>query len=244
MKNLRKSVRTIFEDPYFLSINKPPGLLTIQDRFDHSKDNLYGYLKRQYADLKILHRLDRDTSGLILFAKGTESQQAFSDLIQGRQIQKKYHVLVSTVNGPESGSIDVPIERIHGINKMRVAKNGKDSLTHFRLLQTFDNSYSLYEARLETGRTHQIRVHFHHAGLPLAFDPVYGSKDPVLLSDFKRKYKHKKWQEEKPILARLSLHSFSVDFTHPFDDQNLHLVAEYPADFKNCLRLFRKYLKD
>jgi 23S rRNA pseudouridine955/2504/2580 synthase/23S rRNA pseudouridine1911/1915/1917 synthase len=237
--NLRKTLTTIYEDDHCIVVNKPAGLLSIQDRFNHAKVNLFSYLSEQHPKLCIIHRLDRDTSGLILFAKNEAAHKSFSSLWMERQVVKKYHVIVSAPLHPASGLIDAGLEHIPGVNKMRISKKGKPSKTEYQLIEDF-KQFALYEACIHTGRTHQIRVHFQHAGIPLAVDPIYGNAEGVYLSKIKRKYRSKKWETERPILSRLSLHAYSLEFIHPAKGNNIMLTAPYPGDFKALINQLRK----
>jgi 23S rRNA pseudouridine1911/1915/1917 synthase len=199
----------IYEDEYIIAVNKTSGLSVCGDRWDDSKERLDLLIAHNagYAKIFTVHRVDRDTSGLVIFAKNEEIHRLLSLAFEGRRVEKRY-IAVARGRPPWSEtSCDLPLvpngnkRHLTIIDKYR----GKKSLTHFRLLGAA-GMYSVLEARPETGRTHQIRVHASALGFPIVCDPLYGNEKPVLLSSFKRGWRGDPL-EEKPLLARLGLHA-------------------------------------
>ena len=184
--------------------------------------------------------MDKDTSGLILFAKNEGSHKYFSMLFEGRKIDKFYVGVVLGKPTEESGLIEATIAE-HPVQKglMTIHRNGKPSSTGFKVLESY-KSYSLVSFQLFTGRTHQIRVHSKNIGHPLACDPLYGDGKPVLLSSIKKKFKLSKHdEEERPIISRLALHSYKLIF----DDANgnhFELTAEIPKEFRALMQQLKK----
>ena len=175
------------ENDDWVAVNKPSGLLTLPDRHDAALDSLRGWLEHKYGSIYTIHRLDKDTSGVILFAKNAETHQYFSQLFEERSVEKYYHALLNGVPTPAAGSIDAPIApNTTNPGAMLVHKRGKQSLTDYNVLETFAG-YALVEFRIHTGRTHQVRVHAKHIGHSVVADPLYGDGKPLLLSHFKRK---------------------------------------------------------
>jgi 23S rRNA pseudouridine1911/1915/1917 synthase len=172
----KKQIEIIHEDNDIIVINKPPGVSVTHDR--SGSDDIIEVLHKQieHEDLRIIHRLDKDTTGVMLLAKNKESQSKFCSLFEKSNVKKTYLALVSGSPESETGEIDVPIIQSNkDPRKMEVySKNGKDAKTRWQLLANF-GSISLLAVRPITGRTHQIRVHFSHAGMPLAIDPLYGT---------------------------------------------------------------------
>lgn len=215
----------IAENETLVAVNKPSGLLTIPDRFDEKLPSLKKFLKKMYGDIFVVHRLDRDTSGLILFAKTEEAHKFYSQAFEERKITKQYLGLVHGSPLQSSGTIDKPIAQHPTIKgKMTIHRSGKPSVTHYKVMQNF-GLYSLVEFQIDTGRTHQIRVHMQDLGHPIVCDELYGTGEPILLSRIKRKFKLSKNQEaENPLLARLALHAHKLDFTSP-EGKEIHLEA-------------------
>ena len=205
---MKNKFEIIYEDERLLAINKPAGMLSIPNR-DQSEKSLKERLQEQFGNIFTVHRLDKDTSGILLFAKNESSHKYYSQLFEERQIEKYYAGIVIGQPQNPKGSIIAPIAE-HPTQKglMTVHRNGKPSHTDYEVLQS-SKFYSLLKFHLHTGRTHQIRVHCKNIGHPLACDALYGDGKFVLLSSFKKNYKLSKNElEEKPVISRLALHSF------------------------------------
>jgi 23S rRNA pseudouridine1911/1915/1917 synthase len=234
----------IFENDSIVAVNKPSGLLTLPDRFDAELESLKGILTKKYGQIFVIHRLDRDTSGLIIFAKTADAHQYYSRLFEDRKVKKIYVGLVQGVFPVEEGSFDQPIgEHPFTKGKMAVVRKGKHALTHYTVLETF-SKYSWVSFHIETGRTHQIRVHLQNAGHPLVCDPLYGSDAPLLLSSIKKNFKLSKTAEtERPLLNRLALHAWKLSLPTP-QGKILELEAPVPKDMEACLKQLRKWKKN
>jgi len=233
----------IFENDNIVAVNKPSGLLTLPDRFDAELESLKGILTKKYGQIFVVHRLDRDTSGLIIFAKTADAHQYYSRLFEDRKVKKIYVGLVQGILPVEEGSFDQPIgEHPFTKCKMAVVRKGKHALTHYTVLETL-SKYSWVSFHIETGRTHQIRVHLQNAGHPLACDPLYGSDAPILLSSIKKNFKLSKTEEmERPLLKRLALHAWKLSLPAQ-DGKILELEAPVPKDLEACLKQLRKWKK-
>jgi 23S rRNA pseudouridine955/2504/2580 synthase/23S rRNA pseudouridine1911/1915/1917 synthase len=233
------NIDIIFENEHFIVINKPSGLLSIPDRF--GKDpSLKLYLQQRFEKIYTVHRLDRDTSGLIVFAKDEDTHKYLSKLFEGRDVEKYYVGLVKGLLMNKSGTVDIPImEHPSKPSIMVTNKKGKPSITDFELLEEF-NVFSLVQFRIHTGRTHQIRVHMKFIGNPIVCDEVYGDGEPVLLSSIKKKFKlSKKELDERPILNRLALHSAKLVFKDA-EDQLHSFEAPLQKDMRALLQQLRK----
>lgn len=237
MKKLRPEV--IFENDSFIAINKPAGLLSIPDRMQ-SEPSLKDMLLEKYGNIFTVHRLDKDTSGIILFAKTEAAHKYFSQLFEERKIEKYYQGLVIGSPAQKKGTMDAPISE-HPTHKglMVVHRKGKPSITDYEVLEDLKH-FSLVQFQLHTGRTHQIRVHCKNMGHPLACDELYGDGKPILLSSLKKKFKLSRHdEEERPMLNRLALHSYRLKFTDT-DAKTIDLVAELPKDIRALLQQLRK----
>jgi len=229
----------IHEDENLIALNKPSGLLSIPDR--EGKDiSLKKILIEKYGGIFTVHRLDRGTSGLIVFAKNEIAHKHLSLQFEERQTEKIYLGLVSGSLAEKKGTIDAPIAE-HPAKKglMSVYRKGKESLTDYEVLEDF-KIFSWVQFQIHTGRTHQIRVHAKHIGNPIVCDELYGDGKPVLLSSLKHKFKLSKNElEERPILNRLALHALSLKFK-TVNEETLHLEAPLTKDLKALLQQLRK----
>lgn len=231
----------ILEDEYLVAVNKPSGLLTIPDR-EGKEVSLKQLLQQKYGEIFTVHRLDRDTSGIVVFARTAEMHKHLSQQFEQRETKKIYGGLVLGVPFQSSGVINEPIAE-HPVKKgmMTVYRKGKESITEYEVKENF-RLYSWMEFRILTGRTHQIRVHMKHLGHPIACDPMYGDGKPVFISTIKNNYKLSKLaEEERPLLSRLALHSMRLEF----DGLNgpYQLEAALPKDLKAVLNQLQKNRK-
>ncbi len=223
----------------FVAINKPAGMLSIPDR-KQSEPSLKDLLKEMYPEVFTVHRLDKDTSGLILFAKNAVAHKYLCDLFTERKIIKKYIGVVIGEPNASNGSITAPIgENPAKKGTMNVHRLGKPAHTDYTVLEAY-SKYALVEFELHTGRTHQIRVHAKEIGHPLACDPIYGDGKPVFLSQVKKKYNlAKKEEEERPVISRMALHSFSLEFVSPSGEE-MKLEAPVPKIFRALMQQLKK----
>jgi 23S rRNA pseudouridine1911/1915/1917 synthase len=229
----------IEENNDWVAINKPSGLLSIPDR-EGKETSLKVLLKEKYGDIFTVHRLDKDTSGLIIFAKNEVAHKMLSQQFEERQTIKIYKGLVLGSLPEAGGTIDKPIAPHPALNgTMIIHRNGKNAITDFEVITDY-GIYSWVQFRIHTGRTHQIRIHMKEYGHPIAVDPLYGDGKPVFISALKKKFKlSQKEEEERPILGRLGLHAFSLGFTNEKGDQ-VNLEAPVPKDLRATLQQLDK----
>jgi 23S rRNA pseudouridine1911/1915/1917 synthase len=236
-------IDVIFENDDYIFVNKPSGMLTILDRHDPTLPSAIALLRKKFPDVFTVHRIDRDTSGCVVFAKHASAHRHASMAFENRNVTKKYLGLtlgtLPNVNGTITDKImDHPVIK----GKMIVnAKLGKETITNYTELENF-KGYSLVEYHILTGRMHQIRIHSANMGNPLLCDPIYGQDTPILVSMFKRKkFKlSKDAEEERPILNRLALHSHTIEFE---DEQGKIVAANAPLfkDMAATLQQLRKW---
>jgi len=230
----------IFENAAFIAINKPAGMLSIPDR-KGEEPSLKSWLREKYGNIFTVHRLDRETSGVIVFAKDEATHKFLSEAFEHRDVEKLYQGLVQGSLAEGKGTIDFPImEHPTKLGTMVVNRRGKASVTDYEVLEDM-GLYSLVQFRIHTGRTHQIRVHMQALGHPIVCDELYGDARPVLLSSFKRNFKLSKDAEaERPILSRLALHSHLLHFQDA--DGEFHtLEAPLPKDMRALVQQLKKW---
>lgn len=241
---MKQKVQILHDDDDLVIINKPSNYLSIPDRFDETKPNILSFLNHKFEKVYTVHRLDKETSGIICFAKNEIAHKHLSQQFQEKTVQKIYCALVDGVLIPEEGEINQGIAP-HPAKpgKMMVSNKGKKSLTLYKVIEQFRN-FALVEANIKTGRTHQIRVHFEAIGYPLAIDSVYGSREAFKLSEIKlKKFRLGKGQEERPLMFRTSLHAFQLELSHPTTEERLHFEAPLPKDFAAVIKQLQKWNK-
>jgi 23S rRNA pseudouridine1911/1915/1917 synthase len=238
--NLKEYI--IFENEDFVALNKPSGLLSIPDR--EGKDiSLKTLLKEKYGNIFTVHRLDKDTSGLIVFAKNEQMHRHLSQQFEARLTEKIYLGLVIGSPAEAKGRIDDAIAE-HPVQRglMIIDRRGKDALTDYEVLEDF-GIYAWVQFRIHTGRTHQIRVHMKNLGYPIVYDVLYGDGKPLLLSSLKSKFKLSKYElEERPIMGRLALHAYQLKFSD-LEGKTVALEAELPKDMRATLQQLGKRKK-
>lgn len=232
----------LFESDEWIIVNKPAGLLSIPDR--EGKDpSLKIMLQESHGPLFTVHRLDKDTSGAILFARNEQMHKFFSIAFEERTVWKEYHGLVSGIPAEKEKTIEAPLIE-HPVKRgyMVVHSKGKPSHTDYVVLEELGR-YAWLRFRIHTGRTHQIRVHMQNEGHPIACDPIYGDGQPILLSSIKKRFKLSlKEEEERPLLHRLALHASLLRFHLP-DGTPFQIEAPLPKDLKATLQQLRKAME-
>jgi 23S rRNA pseudouridine1911/1915/1917 synthase len=230
---------TIFENDDFVAINKPSGMLTIPDR-EQTEKSLKEYLIDKYKNIFVVHRLDKDTSGLVVFAKNETTHKYLCKIFEERRVEKFYLGIVVGEPLEKTGIIDAPItDHLTRKGIMTVHRSGKESQTGYEVLDANPN-FSLVSFQLFTGRTHQIRVHTKEIGHPLACDPLYGDGKAVFLSAIKKNYKLSKHDdEERAIINRLALHSYKLNFEDAHGTK-MELCAEAPKEFRALMQQLKR----
>ena len=242
MKHLNLDI--LFEDDYLIAVNKPAGVLSIQDRFNPDLPNLISILKPKFPEIIPAHRIDKFTSGINLFPKNADSHKWMSELFMSREVEKYYTAIVDGNPYPDSGRIDVPIaESTVTRGKMLVHKRGKASVTDYKIIKSYGR-FALLHVRILTGRMHQVRVHLQYLGHPLIVDPLYGSREAFYLSEIKqKKFNLAKFEDERPILTRQPLHAHKLCFKHQITGNRIEIDCPLPKDMTATLNQMDKWLK-
>ena len=237
----------VFEDEYLLVINKPAGLTVHPGagNYDQTLANaLIAYSKDNLSSIGgefrpgIVHRLDKDTSGLIIVAKDDNTHQLLSEALSNRDIKRYYLALVFGCPDLRAGTIKTFIAKHHHDHtKMVVTKaNGKEAITHYVILESYlDGKFSLLECKLDTGRTHQIRVHLHYKGFPIVGDPSY--------NEAQTKYLIRLDPEIKNLVnsfKRQALHAYKLEFIHPITEELMQFEIDLPQDIQSLIKEIEK----
>ncbi|OSZ79522.1 RNA pseudouridine synthase [Chitinophagaceae bacterium IBVUCB1] len=237
-------IEILYQDDDMVVVNKPAGVLVIPDRFNNDLPSLNRMLEAKLGQqIWVVHRLDRDTSGVICFAKNEQTHRYLSKLFEAHEVGKYYAGIVIGRVIPEEGRIEAPItEHPSAKGKMTVAKKGKLSVTDYKVAEQW-SLYSLVQFQIHTGRTHQIRVHMQSIGHPIVCDELYGDGKPFLLSGIKKKFKlSDKEETERPLLSRLALHAYRL-VLHKEDGTLVDVQAPIPKDMAACVNQLNKWAK-
>lgn len=215
----KMDIDVVFEDEDLLVVNKAAGLAVHPSKgnFDKTLANgvMYYYASKGFEfTFRAVNRLDRDTTGLLIIAKNPYSAAKLSEMMKKREIHRTYLAIVEG-DLPESGTINLAIGRVGDSVLRQVDENGEAAVTHFEKVE-HKNGLTLVKLQLETGRTHQIRVHMKHLGNPLVGDFLYNPKCN--------------------LMNRQGLHSYKLTLRHPVTGENLEFVADVPEDMKNCFK--------
>lgn len=249
MTKAKDNIEILYEDDAILVINKPAGLDSVRGMYsvncvlDHLEEMLKDKLKEP---LRVIHRLDRDASGILILAKTKEAQRELTSQWEEGTARKQYIAIVQGHVNPPEDTIELPL--LKRVSKSRPVvvdtKHGKPAISEYRLLRQY-NRYAILEVETKTGRMHQIRVHLSARGFPIVCDPHYGERDALYLSKIKRRYKRKKQDKEqdkeKPLIARLALHAYKITFRRPSDQKEMELTANLPKDIYITIKQLEKY---
>lgn len=243
----KPSLTIIYETPDLVAVDKPAGLAVIPGRGETT--SVLERLSEQLGlpctgtsdpRLRVVHRLDKETSGVLLFAKHIDAQRHLSHQFQNNRIHKEYLALVKGRAGGQQGVIDAPLApHPTSRDRMHVSKHGRPALSHWQVEKQF-RKHTLIRVFPKTGKTHQIRVHLMSIGLPLLIDPLYNSlSQPIFLSRLKRDYNPSGKQEERPLMSRLTLHAEKLAFNAP-SGEDVQLSAPLPKDYRALLTQLAK----
>lgn len=237
---MKKDIEVIYSDEDIVVANKPAGVTVIPDRIHPEIETVQTILQKQFGRLWVVHRIDRNTSGVLCFARNEVAHRHLSLQFQNHQVKKIYTAIVKGKMREKSGEVNEPIaENMAHPGSMLIHKRGKDALTLYEVTEEYKTA-SLLKVEIKTGRTHQIRVHLAYIGNPLLVDELYAKTDAFYFSALKRNYKAS-GEEERPTIARLTLHAFSITLTHPATGEEMIFTASLPKDMETVIKLLRKY---
>ena len=223
----------IYEDEDFFLLNKPPHTATLDERHEDRGASMLRLAKEFHADAQVGHRLDKETSGVLLFARHPAAYRHIAMQFEHRQVGKIYHAVVGGIHHFEGVLVNLPILPLKvGVVKIDRAE-GKEAETLFNTLEVY-RAHSLIECMPFTGRMHQIRIHLQCLKAPIVMDALYGGPE-IYLSDFKRKFKMAKDAEEQPLIQRVALHARSLNFEN-MKGERILVEAPYPKDMAALVR--------
>jgi 23S rRNA pseudouridine955/2504/2580 synthase/23S rRNA pseudouridine1911/1915/1917 synthase len=249
MSRKESDLHILHDDSDLVAIDKPPGIAAIPGR-DESLSIIEILGKQLHLPftgatdprLRVVHRIDKDTSGVLLFAKNSTAQRHLSHQFQNNTVRKEYLALVAGRPAEDQGEIDAPIGP-HPTSPKRMAvlkHGGRPARTLWKVEARF-RDYALLRVFPQTGKTHQIRVHLAHIGLPLAIDPLYhAGVDAIFLSGFKRDYRLKLNEPERPLMSRLTLHAEKLRFGDG-SGQHVEIISHLPKDFRAAINQLARH---
>ena len=232
----------LFQDDHLIVVDKPADVLSVPDRHDPDLPNLKHLLAARFGTIMPVHRLDRPTTGVLVFARTPEAHRGLSMQFEAREVEKVYLALVDGIPDPAEATIDEPIApHPSKVGQMMVTnRNGKFARTDYKVMEEL-GKFSLVGVQIFTGRTHQIRVHMAYIGHPLLVDPFYGKRTEFMLSEVKgRRYNKGKHEVERPLLSRVPLHASRLGFTHPITGEWMHYEVELPKDMRAMVKQLQK----
>ena len=216
----KMELNILYEDEYLLILDKPAGI-AVHPSCRHFYTSLSNGVKFYFNNINLkkkirpVNRIDKDTTGIVIFAKNEYIQECLIKQMKNGIFKKKYIALISGILENKTGTINAPISRKeNSIIERCINENGDNAITHYKVLKEFTN-YSLVSFILETGRTHQIRLHCKHIGHPIIGDTLYGTSSS--------------------LINRQALHSYKVTFNHPVTNREIKIISELPVDIKNLI---------
>lgn len=232
----RRKLEVLHIDDDVVVVDKPAGMLSAPGR--GSGLTAADFIRAQVdlgrnQALRIVHRLDQDASGVLMYARTLLAQQWLVRQFSQREVEKTYLALVTGYVAGD-GQVDLPLAYDRRGKRMRVGQGGKPALTRYRIARRVAGN-TLLECELVTGRTHQIRVHLAAIGHPLTVDPLYGGGQGVWLSHIKPDYRPSVRRPERPLIDRLTLHAAGIRFRHPRTGEELTLETPLPKDLRATL---------
>jgi RluA family pseudouridine synthase len=237
----------LFEDEALIAFDKPGSLLLAPDRRDRSAENLLDLVRARLGpEVANVHRIDPDTSGLVLYAKTKSALDFLSGQFQSKTVVKTYQALTTGIPRQDEFTVDLVLKEDEARpgRLCVVKKHGQASVTEFAVREKFPQpagraSFARVECRPLTGRPHQVRLHLAESGAPVLNDLLYGDATQLMLSGLKRGYKGRR--DERPLITRLALHAGGLTFTHPVTRARQTLTAPLPKDFEVALKYLRKF---
>lgn len=235
MKKINFKEIILFENEDYILVNKPAHVSTLEDRND--PENMLSLAREYSDDAQACHRIDKETSGILAFAKHPDAYRHLAIQFENRKVRKVYHAITDGIHDFKDEQVSLPIQLMgKGIVKIS-RQEGKPAETWLKTLQAY-RQHTLVECRPVTGRMHQIRIHLSAMKAPISCDETYGGR-PLLLSKLKRNFNLKKDTEELPIMKRVALHAYELRF-EGLAGEEINIQAPYPKDFGVAIKQLEK----
>ncbi len=229
----------LFENEDYILLNKPPLMATLDERSqDRKHTSIIALLRKYNPDYQLCHRLDKETSGILAVAKHSQAYRHLAMAFERRKVTKVYHAVSEGIHHFQQTEATFPILKLSKKGMVTIDfREGKKAHTTFQTLRHIGN-FTLIEARPHTGRMHQIRIHLKALKAPIVADVMYGGSW-IFLSELKRKFKLAQHEEERPIMQRVALHAFALQF-EGLKGEVIYQQAPYPKDFAVLLKILEK----
>ena len=239
MRKFKFTEQIVFENDNYLAINKPAGVSSLHERLGLA-NSVIEQAKRYNEDLQLCHRLDKETSGVLLISKNAKAYSHAAVAFEKRKVSKVYHAVSDGVHSFVDLEVKAPLITTRSGRSAINAQKGKPSTTIFNTIENFDH-FSLISCKPITGRQHQIRIHLASQNASIAADEIYGGKIPFL-SRFKKNFSSNKNDEERPMIRRFALHAYSLELKG-LEGNPIKIVADYPKDMAVFIKQLRKFDK-
>jgi len=215
------SLSPLYVDEELIILDKPPGISVLVEGWEPAKPNLVNLVRKEFGQIWVVHRLDKSTSGVIVFTRTPEAHRQMNTQFQNHEVIKTYHAILEGKPNWSEMTAEQPLrpDRGHSHRTIIDFKNGKPSSTFFKVINIY-NHHCLVESMPKTGRTHQIRAHAAALGFPILGDHLYGASKTTLID-------------------RLALHAASIEFIHPGTKERMSITCPYPTDFVEALAILR-----
>lgn len=221
----------------YIITNKPPFVSCLDDRNDDI--NIKDLAKEYWENAQLCHRLDKNTSGILVIAKNDQAYRNMAIQLEKRVVEKVYHAVVGGLHEVDGIQVEAPIAHKSGSSRVRIDfGDGKQSSTLFKTAKIY-KKHTLMLCKPLTGRMHQIRVHLAYAKMPIVCDSAYGGED-IFLSQLKKNYNITKFEEEQPMIKRFALHAHAISFKD-LNEEMVTYEAEYPKDFRVLIKQLEKF---
>lgn len=237
MKKFRFQDYIVFENDNYLAINKPAGVSSLHERLGEA-NSVFEQAKRFDENLQLCHRLDKETSGVLLLSKNKMAYTHAAVSFEKRKVEKTYHAVVDGIHNFQNFEVELPLTTTRSGRGAVNKQKGKPSKTVFNTLVSYGH-HTLVSCKPVTGRQHQIRIHLATQGASITSDHIYGGKSPYL-SRYKKNFTLRKGMEERPMINRFALHAYSLKFSG-VNGSDVDIIADYPKDLAVFVKQLEKF---
>ncbi len=237
MKRFKFKDQIVFENDNYMAICKPAGISSLHERIGNA-NSVIEQAKLHDENLQLCHRLDKETSGVLLLSKHSKAYSHAAVSFEKRRVAKTYHAVSDGIHSFDKFEVNLPLITTRSGRSAVNKQKGKPCTTLFSTLENYRH-FTLIECNPITGRQHQIRIHLASQSAPIAADTIYGGKQPYL-SKLKKNFTLNRTEEERPMIARFALHAHTLEFKD-MDGETLKITADYPKDMEVFMKQLRKF---